>query len=187
MEPINTRPTLKVRTEPQTGNPFVKGAVLSSRQNICFGDSATGCFARANDSEPSAPIGGHLQLFHHQWEHSACEHWILRTVAQGLFLEFQSTPPTCFLHFQVPLLETRRLLMETELPHLIAINAIEQVPPSQEGTGFYSMVFLVSKSLGGHRGILNLKYLNQFVLYCRFKMQSLVFWHVSDKGICCNR
>lgn len=63
--------------------------------------------------------------------------------------------------------------MEAEIPHLFSIKAIEPVPVSQEGTGFYSTVFLVPKSSGGHRGILNLKYLNQFVLYCRFKMQSL--------------
>lgn len=56
---------------------------------------------------------------------------------------------------------------------MLEIEAIEPVPSGQERTGVYSILFLVSKSSGGLRGILNLKSLNKFVLYRRFKMQSL--------------
>lgn len=57
--------------------------------------------------------------------------------------------------------------------HLLDIEAIEPVPVDQEWNGFYSILFLLPKSLGGWRGILNLKQLNLHVLYRRFKMHSL--------------
>lgn len=63
--------------------------------------------------------------------------------------------------------------MSAEITHLLDIKAIERVPRDQHGTGFYSVLFLVPKSSGGCRGILNLKQLNLMVLYCRFKMHSL--------------
>lgn len=63
--------------------------------------------------------------------------------------------------------------MELEIQHLLDIEAIEPVPRDQERAGFYSILFLVPKSSGGWRGILNLKQLNLFVLYRRFKMYSL--------------
>lgn len=63
--------------------------------------------------------------------------------------------------------------MEAEIQHLLDIRAIEQVPVDQRGCGFYSILFLVPKSSGGQRAILNLKDLNLHVKYQKFKMQSL--------------
>lgn len=63
--------------------------------------------------------------------------------------------------------------MEAEIQHLLDTRAIEPVPKDQEGTGFYSVLFLVPKSSGGWSGILNVKQLNDFILYRQVKMQSL--------------
>lgn len=59
---------------------------------------------------------------------------------------------------------------EAEVQHLLDINAIEPVPTGQEGRGFYSILFLVQKSLGSWRGILDLKQLNTYIVYRCFKM-----------------
>lgn len=66
----------------------------------------------------------------------------------------------------------KRNLMEAEVQHLLDINAIEPVPTGQEGRGFYSILFLVQKSSGGRRGILDLKQYT-YIVYRRFKIQSL--------------
>lgn len=55
--------------------------------------------------------------------------------------------------------------MDAKVQHLLDIKAIEPVPVGQEQTGFYSILFLVPKSSGGCREILNLKQLNKFILY----------------------
>ncbi|XP_015682931.1 signal transducer and activator of transcription 5B-like, partial [Protobothrops mucrosquamatus] len=64
-------------------------------------------------------------------------------------------------------------LVSTAIAHLSDIRAIERVPPDQIGTGFYSILFVVPKASGGWRAILDLKGLNHFLTYRKFKMQTL--------------
>lgn len=94
-------------------------------------------------------------------------------VGFGLTLEFRSSPPNRYLQCLVSRQPITKQLMNEEIQHLLDIRAIEPVPRDQERTGFYSILFLVPKSSGVWRGILNLKQLNHFILYKRFKMQSL--------------
>lgn len=63
--------------------------------------------------------------------------------------------------------------MADAISHLVAINAIQPVPVEQRGQGFYSQLFLVHKSSGGWCPILDLKSLNRYVIYRRFKMHTL--------------
>ncbi|KAM9319596.1 bromodomain and WD repeat-containing protein 1 [Gastrophryne carolinensis] len=59
------------------------------------------------------------------------------------------------------------------LQELLMKEVIEKVPSSQIQRGYYSQVFLVKKSSGSYRMILNLKRLNRFIRYKRFKMESI--------------
>lgn len=138
-----------------------------------FGVPPSGAPVEPNDSDQLVPIGGRLLQYYHHWEASQPEPWILRTVTHGLQLEFLSNPPERFIRCRIPPSQESRQLMLAEIQHLLAINAIETVPPDQRGRGFYSTLFLVSKSSGGWRGVLNLKHLNKHILYRRFKMHSL--------------
>lgn len=63
------------------------------------------------------------------------------------------------------------------IQHLLDIKAIQPVPRNQWGEGFYSRLFLVQKSSGGWRAILDLKSLNRHIIYRQFKMQSLQTIH----------
>lgn len=63
--------------------------------------------------------------------------------------------------------------MATAIAHLLEIKAIEMVPHAQHRSGFYSRLFLVPKSSGGWQAILDLKSLNRYITYRRFKMHSL--------------
>ncbi|XP_013920590.1 PREDICTED: uncharacterized protein LOC106547849 [Thamnophis sirtalis] len=78
-----------------------------------------------------------------------------------------------FIRCPIPRCSVKQRLMDTEIHHLISINAIEQVPKGQEGLGFYAILFLVPKNSVGWRAILDLKRLNWYIKYQRFKMQSL--------------
>ena len=60
-----------------------------------------------------------------------------------------------------------------EVSGLCAKSAIVSVPSGQRGKGYYSTDFLVDKKDGGKHPILNLKKLNQFVVKCTFKVETL--------------
>lgn len=63
--------------------------------------------------------------------------------------------------------------MDSAVQHLLSIRAIQQMPVDQIGQGFYSLVFLVPKTLEVWSPFLDLKRLNHYVVYHKFKMQSL--------------
>lgn len=50
---------------------------------------------------------------------------------------------------------------------------VRRVPKGEEGRGFYSHIFVVKKSSGKYRLILNLKPLNQSISYKRLGMESI--------------
>ncbi|XP_070803767.1 uncharacterized protein [Pituophis catenifer annectens] len=63
--------------------------------------------------------------------------------------------------------------MNQAVQHLLQIHAIEEVPHDQWKQGYYSILFVVPKRSGGWRAILDLKNLNSYIVYRRFKMCSL--------------
>ncbi|KAK3102086.1 hypothetical protein FSP39_008630 [Pinctada imbricata] len=67
---------------------------------------------------------------------------------------------------------SKSFLLE-EVESLLGKQAIELVPPGQEGQGFYSTFFLVQKKDGGYRPILNLRPLNKYLKVQHFKMETL--------------
>ncbi|XP_070805019.1 uncharacterized protein [Pituophis catenifer annectens] len=91
----------------------------------------------------------------------------------GLPLEFLSRPPSRFLQCPTSKSESRRQLMNQAVQHLLQIHAIEEVPHDQWKQGYYSILFVVPKRSGGWRAILDLKNLNSYIVYRRFKMCSL--------------
>ncbi|XP_068094587.1 uncharacterized protein [Hyperolius riggenbachi] len=66
----------------------------------------------------------------------------------------------------------QKALMES-IASLLEKKVIRQVPASHMHAGFYSPVFLVKKPKGDYRFIINLKSLNRFILYKRFRMDNM--------------
>lgn len=97
-------------------------------------------------------------------------HVVLNTVRLGFVPEFLSKTLSFFIRCPVSKGTSKGGLMETAIHHLLAI---QPVPQDQKGQGFYSILFMVPKSLRGWRAILDPKYLNRPIIYKRFKMQSL--------------
>jgi hypothetical protein len=55
---------------------------------------------------------------------------------------------------------------------LLQKAAIEQVPTSSLGPGFYSRLFLVPKKKGGMRPVIDLSILNTYLVVPHFKMET---------------
>lgn len=62
--------------------------------------------------------------------------------------------------------------MRKAIHHVLNIKAIEPVSKSQQGTGVYFMFFLVPKKNGDMRSILDLRWLNLFLIQLKFKMET---------------
>ena len=115
------------------------------------------------------------RLIHHveNWKSITNDSWVLGIVQEGLRLQFKSFPPgsgikeTKFMNAQ------NELFLSEEVKRLLEKNAIESVPKSHMGQGFYSTFFVVPKKDGGFRPILNIKRLNTYLDVPHFKMESL--------------
>ena len=118
-------------------------------------------------------IGGRLSLFANQWATISRDPWILDTIKFGLRIEFwespvQSSPPRQ-ITMSTPMAET----CDEEVRDLIKKGAIRELDFQNSNGGFVSSIFVVPKSNGGFRPIINLSYLNYFVTYHHFKMEGL--------------
>lgn len=126
-------------------------------------------------SDPS--IGDCLEFFASHWKNITSDAWVRETVRSGLSLEFLSTPPRFFIECPLSNDPAKKALMNLAIQHLLDIHAIQLVPEGQQGQGFYSILFVIPKSLGGWRAILDLKRLNRHLVYQGFKMQfCTLFW-----------
>ncbi|XP_066429301.1 uncharacterized protein [Eleutherodactylus coqui] len=120
----------------------------------------------------SGPVGGRLARYSNSWRSITTNEWVLHLVAEGYRIELLSRPPDRFMitPTQSPGLE--QALLEG-IRNLQGLGAIIPVPKKEQGKGFYSPLFLVPKPDGSHRTIINLKQLNKFIEYRRFKMETI--------------
>lgn len=72
-------------------------------------------------------------------------------------------PPRRFIQCPWSMDPYKRSLMEAELRHLLAIQAIEPVLLEHRDSGFYSIIFLAQKKSGSSRAIMDLKRLNIYI------------------------
>ena len=115
------------------------------------------------------PGGGRLTHFVSNWRKITQDPWILQTV-QGLRLEFINLPPN--LQIRQPVLEADKVqALSREVEKLVQKEAI--CPVQAGDIGFMSPIFVVPKSDGSWRPVINLKSLNQYVRAPHFKMESI--------------
>ena len=119
--------------------------------------------------EAHRPVGGRLAHFLPNWERISSDKWILGAVT-GYKLELTATPHQT--HKPVTHMERdKEEAMSRQVKELQDKGAIVPVPDSEEG--FVSLVFLVPKSDGSWRTMINLRALNRFVAAPHFKMESV--------------
>ena len=106
----------------------------------------------------------HLQ----NWKDITQDHWVLTSI-QGYRIPFEEIPPRTILdpfHFS----KEESDVISAEIDVLLSKGAVQQVENCQR---FVSNVFLVPKSGGEWRLILNLRALNTFLRYDHFKMEDI--------------
>ena len=121
--------------------------------------------------EVDRPVGGRLQFFQKNWEKISQDEWILETMS-GCRVEFMSPPHQGREPAFIQQDEEKSRALDAELEKLIAKEAIEPVYTPSQAT-FISPMFVVPKSDGSWRPVLNLKSLNQYVRARHFKMESI--------------
>ena len=101
---------------------------------------------------------------------SRCEYFV---IVQGFKIPFSKTP----FQFGTPQLarvnQEERLQINSEIKEMLRKGAIQQV--KSEPGEFLSNLFLVNKKAGGHRPVINIKFLNSLIPYQHFKMEGMHF------------
>jgi len=119
-----------------------------------------------NNQEVS--LAGRLSFFLPQWREITFDPFILQSIA-GYRLPFLHQPPLQKKEPRVSLSEADNRVCALEIDNLLRKGAIERVT---DCTGqFLSSFFVIRKSSGGWRFILNLKHLNRFINAPHFKLE----------------
>ena len=112
---------------------------------------------------------GNTANFVHNWQKITANKTVLSWI-QGIQLEFLEPPPKSISReYQKFLYPEPEVISEVET--LLKYGAIEEVTP--ESDQIVSSIFLVENSNKTKRVILNLKPINQYLLYHHFKMETL--------------
>ncbi|KAL1914873.1 uncharacterized protein VTP21DRAFT_7789 [Calcarisporiella thermophila] len=123
--------------------------------------------------EPRVPVGGRLRKYRNAWRGIPAPLWIRKIIREGYKIQFWKEPR--FNHLSPP----KRLpadhqsvkAISEEVRSLLEKEAIEEVP--RDAPGIVSNIFVISKSSGKLRPVVDLRLLNQSVKKERFKMETL--------------
>ena len=122
------------------------------------------------EREAIHPVGGRLSYFVHNWMRVTSDSWVLKTI-QGYELQFATLPPTNLNSPSPHFNQEMTRILSKEVLELEAKRAISKV--QEDSTGFVSPLFLVTKSDGTWRPVINLKSLNRYVITHHFKMETI--------------
>ena len=117
-------------------------------------------------------IGARLNAFWRVWEQEGASPWIVSILRKGFSLRFKELPPLSSrpLPFSLPVSLLRRQALHAEILEMIEKGAVEQAQDSSPG--FYSRVFVVPKTSGGWRPVIDLSALNKFLVVPKFSMET---------------
>ena len=127
------------------------------------------------EPSPFRTLSGGCLSFHWQaWRDRGAEPWVVEVLRFGYRIPFLSTPPLSATPVPMPSYSptsTRGAALEEVTLGLIAKGAVELAPlPS---LGFYSHLFVVWKTSGSWRPVIDLSHLNRFVDVSHFQMETI--------------
>ena len=131
-----------------------------------------GMFSKLFDTKTpqSLPETGRLKYFIPAWELITQDPWVLQVV-QGYKIELVTVPVQQFQPHQPCLSSMQETVLNQEVEDLLEKQAVHPVPIPLQEQGFISSMFVVPKKDGGNRPVVNLKPLNQYLVYKHFKME----------------
>jgi hypothetical protein len=107
-----------------------------------------------------------------EWKKLTSDSWVLQTV-QGYKINFTHVPVQENIPNEINFSESEKLLVDQEIHTMLAEGAI--IHSNHEEGEFISNLFLVPKSNGKFRPVINLKRLNEYVCYEKFKQETFTF------------
>ncbi|KZS09973.1 Uncharacterized protein APZ42_025673 [Daphnia magna] len=124
-------------------------------------------------------IGGRIRHYSRAWRLISGDPWILGVVQEGFRLEFDSPPVMCVIPRNAGMSEAQLAIGREKVTGLLQKRPI--VEPDR--LGFVSSMFIIPKASGGFRPIINLKRLNQILIFHHFKMENInTLRHLIVKG-----
>ena len=118
--------------------------------------------------------GGCLSLHWQAWRDRGAEPWVVEVLRFGYRLPFLSAPPLSGAPLPMPSYSPTSIkgaALEEVTLALVAKGAVELAPlPSP---GFYSRLFVVWKTSGSWRPVIDLSHLNRFVDVSHFQMETI--------------
>lgn len=117
-------------------------------------------------------IGARWLRFAHNWGALPDDQWILNIVSNGVLLDFVSRPTQRSLPRAVEMTKEMQQICDIELRNLLEKKAV--IETVNDGHGFVRSFFCIPKKGGAWRPIGNLKPLNYFIRYEKFKIFRLV-------------
>lgn len=120
---------------------------------------------------PNTPPTAGLKFFQPVWQRITQDPWVLQVI-QGYQLELLSSPTQPLQRTHPRLTQAEQKVLDQEVQELLDKQAVHQVSAS-DTAGFISSLFVVPKKDGGNRPVVNLKPLNQFLVYEHFKMEGI--------------
>lgn len=112
---------------------------------------------------------GRLKYCVSNWLKITQDQWVIDAIS-GYCIDFDSQPFQTRIPHEIPFNKEQRLIVENEVLALLDKGAI--IPSFHEKDEFISTIFIVPKSNGKFRPVINLKYLNEFVHYDHFKQET---------------
>lgn len=134
-------------------------------------DSGYLFFPNFSPIKSHSAIGGRLKYFFANWQLVSNDSWVLRSVLNGVAIDFLSFPSQKSLPSAVRMSIDMEKVCDKEVKDLLEKGAIFEV--EDNSPGFVSSLFVIPKKSGGYRPIVNLKPLNAYVAYEHFKMENL--------------
>ena len=115
-------------------------------------------------------VAGKIKYYYNNWKNITNDRFILDIVKYGLKIDFKNKLQLVNVP-KIPHNSEEKSIINLEINKLLTKGVITIC--QKEEDDFISTVFIREKKDGTFRTILNLKYLNEFVEYKHFKMESL--------------
>ena len=152
-----------------TGGPLPESQGCSIRQSVQHKQTVETEVSAAIQPITDFQYGGRLKHYLHNWKKYTTDQTILETVS-SCYIEFDNAPVQAYAARELKFNETEKIAMNNEIQALLRGGVIEK--SVHEPGEYVGHVFSRPKKDGSLRVILNLKPLNEFVTYQKFKMDT---------------
>ena len=120
-------------------------------------------------------MGGRLQKFYRAWDLEGLDPWTSQVVREGYRIPFNNRPPLTALPVEFRTYQQnspRHVALTEAVQEMLTKEAVELISLDNISPGFYSRIFVVPKSSGSWRPVIDLSPLNKTVTLTKFRMET---------------